>query len=111
MSTTRRSPHRLPSVLGAAGGLILFLTAFLKPALYFGGVIGMVIASSLYGMPVPREPWPRALVAVGMGVGALFVGGLVVAGGALAGAALGFLGGAAGRTRSAVDRPTEPRSS
>jgi len=71
--------------IGAGAGLVLFAVVGLLPGSFIGGVIGLNIAGSLFGMPVSSALLPRVIVGVSMLLGIfvsalIFITGLSVAG-------------------------------
>ncbi len=65
------------AVIGAALGFALFLAVALLPALLYGGYAGLLLATGIFGAPVPAGLFARGLVVFGMvlavfGVAALF---------------------------------------
>jgi hypothetical protein len=83
--------RKVPSLVGAAVGLALFLALGLLPSLLYGGYAGVLLAGGLFGTPVQATFAVRALVVFGMVMGVVGVGSLFAVGGAAAGAAVGVL--------------------
>ncbi len=83
--------RKVPSLIGAAVGLALFLALGLLPSLLYGGYAGVLLAGGLFGTPVQATVAVRALVVFGMVMGVVGVGSLFAIGGAAAGAAVGVL--------------------
>jgi len=81
--------RNVPSLLGAAAGLALFLAVALLPALQYGGYAGALLAGGIFGSPIQATLLVRALIAFGMVLGTVGVGSLFAVGGAAAGAAVG----------------------
>ena len=76
---------RKAALIGAGAGLVLFAVVGLLPGSFIGGVIGLNIAGSLFGMPVSSALLPRVIVGVSMLLGifvsaVIFITGLSVAG-------------------------------
>ncbi len=86
---------KIPTLVGAAVGLSVFLAVALLPALLYGGYAGILLAGGIFGTPVVPTLLPRLLVVFGMGTGVVAVGSLFAVVGAAAGAAVGALTGAA----------------
>ena len=85
--TTRKAVYG-----GAAVGLLLFALVGLLPSSYIGGVMGLQLASQIFGTPSGLAVLPRAAVGIGM-VLAVAVTGIVFVGGAsLMGWFLGYMG-------------------
>ncbi|HVP69422.1 MAG TPA: hypothetical protein VMT17_19390, partial [Anaeromyxobacteraceae bacterium] len=87
--------RNVPSLVGAAVGLALFLAVALLPALLYGGYAGVLLAGGIFGAPVEPTFLVRALIVFGMVLGAVGVASLFAVTGAAAGAAVGALSGAA----------------
>jgi hypothetical protein len=83
--------RKVPSLIGAAIGLALFLALGLLPSLLYGGYAGVLLAGGIFGTPVQATFAVRALVVFGMVMGVVGVGSLFAVGGAAAGAAVGVL--------------------
>ncbi len=83
--------RKLPTLIGAAVGLALFLAIALLPSLLYGGYAGVLLAGGIFGTPVKATLLVRALVVFGMILGVLGVSSLFAVGGAAAGAAVGAL--------------------
>jgi len=81
--------RNVPSLLGAAAGLALFLAVGLLPALQYGGYAGALLAGGIFGTPVQATLLVRALIAFGMVLGGVGVGSLFAVGGAALGAGVG----------------------
>jgi hypothetical protein len=75
--------------VGAGAGLALFALIGLLPGSFLGGVFGIKIAGSLFGLPLKADFLPRFTVGVSMVLGVLVSGALFVAGGTLAGWMIG----------------------
>jgi hypothetical protein len=94
--------RKIPSIIGAAVGLALFLAIALLPALLYGGYAGVLLAGGIFGTPVQPTFLVRALIVFGMVMGATGVGSLFAVGGAAAGAAVGVLSEAARPAKAAT---------
>jgi hypothetical protein len=77
--------------VGVGAGLVLFALVGLLPGSFIGGVIGLNIAGSIFGLPVTASLLPRMIVAVSMLLGVLLAGVAFVVGGALAGWLTGYV--------------------
>jgi len=95
--------RNVPSLIGAAVGLALFLAIALLPALLYGGYAGVLLAGGIFGTPVQPTLLVRGLIVFGMVLGAVGVGSLFAVGGAAAGAAVGALTQAATPAKPAAD--------
>lgn len=60
--------------IGAGAGLVLFALIGLLPGSFLGGVLGLNIAGSLYGMPLTSALMPRLIVGISMLLGVLVSG-------------------------------------
>jgi hypothetical protein len=83
--------RKVPSLVGAAVGLALFLAIGLLPSLLYGGYAGVLLAGGIFGTPVQATLAVRSLVVFGMVMGVVGIGSLFAVGGAAAGAAMGVL--------------------
>lgn len=77
--------------IGAGAGLVLFAIIGLLPGSFIGGVIGLNIAGSLFGMPVSSALLPRLIVGLSMLMGVLVSGVIFVAGSTVAGWLIGYV--------------------
>jgi len=77
--------------IGAGAGLVLFAVIGLLPGSFIGGVIGLNIAGSMFGMPVSSALLPRLIVGLSMLLGVLVSAVIFVAGSTVAGWLLGCL--------------------
>ncbi len=90
--------------LGAGLGLALFALIGLLPGSFIGGVVGLNIAGSLFGLPLSASLMPRMIVGVAMVLGVMVSGVVFVVGISI----LGWLAGSVvdavryGRSASAV---------
>lgn len=75
--------------IGAGAGLVLFAIIGLLPGSFIGGVIGLNIASSIFGTPLGPSLLPRLIVAASMVLGVCISGLVFVVGTSL----LGWLAG------------------
>ncbi len=83
--------RKLPTLVGAAAGLALFLAVALLPSLLYGGYAGVLLAGGIFGTPVRATLLVRALVVFGMVMGVVGVASLFAVSGAAVGAAVGAL--------------------
>jgi hypothetical protein len=83
--------NKLPSILGAGLGLLLFVFAGLLPSWLYGGYAGVMLATALFGTPLTGAFAERALIVFGSVAGVTAVAALFAVAGAAAGAAVGAL--------------------
>jgi uncharacterized membrane protein len=57
------------TVIGAAIGFSLFLATALLPSLMYGGYVGVMMATGIFGAPLDPNLVARAIVGLGMLVG------------------------------------------
>jgi hypothetical protein len=79
------------TLLGAAFGLATFLAVGLLPAMLYGGYAGVLLASGIFGVPVPASFAVRAFIVGGMMFGTVGVAGLFTVVGASIGALAGVV--------------------
>ncbi len=89
MKTTGEMAKRF-SYIGAGAGLVLFAVLGLLPGSFIGGVIGLNIAGSLFGMPVSSALLPRLIVGLSMLVGVLVSAVVFIMGATVAGWLIGY---------------------
>ncbi len=77
--------------IGAGAGLVLFAVIGLLPGSFLGGVVGLNIAGSLFGMPVSSALLPRLIVGVSMLLGVLVSGIVFISGATVAGWLIGYV--------------------
>ncbi len=87
---TREMAKRM-AYIGAGAGLVLFAVLGLLPGSFIGGVIGLNIAGSLFGLPVSSALLPRLIVGISMLLGVLVSGIIFVAGSTVAGWLIGYV--------------------
>jgi len=75
--------------IGAGIGLVLFAIIGLLPGSFIGGVIGINIASMMFGTPLSTSLIPRMIVGASMVLGVCVAGMVFVIGGSI----LGWLAG------------------
>mgnify|MGYP001558587003 FL=1 len=104
MNTTREMASK-GLYVGTGAGIILFVLVGLFSGSVIGGVIGLKIASSIFGGPVSAAILPRIIVAVSMIMGILVSAMVFVLGTGIAGWTLGFIADAVrgGRTAAATE--------
>lgn len=73
------------SYLGAGIGLALFAVFGLLKGLFIGGVLGLNIAGTIFGIPIEPSVFPRIVVAIGMFTGVMVTGLTFMVGGATLG--------------------------
>ncbi len=74
---------------GAGAGLVLFALMGLLPGSFIGGVIGINIAGSIFGLPLEATVLPRIIVGASMVMGVMLAGVVFVVGSALIGWLIG----------------------
>ncbi len=87
---TRETAKRM-AYIGAGAGVVLFAVIGLLPGSFLGGVIGLNIAGSLFGMPVSSALLPRLIVGLSMLMGVLVSGIIFIAGSTIAGWLIGYV--------------------
>lgn len=87
MKTTARTYKGL--YIGAAAGVVIFAVTGLLPGSFTGGVIGLNMASALFGVPVEPTLLPRLIVAASMVLGVMVSGFTCVVGCSVMGWAAG----------------------
>lgn len=87
---TREMAKRM-AYIGAGAGLVLFAVIGLLPGSFIGGVIGLNIAGSLFGMPVSSSLLPRLIVGLSMLMGVLVSGIIFITGSTVAGWLIGYV--------------------
>jgi len=95
----KRIANRL-SYLGAGIGLALFAIFGLLPGSFIGGVLGLNIAGSIFGLPVEPTVLARVVIVMGMLIGVLVTGTVFI----VSGAVIGWL---AGVVIDAIAKPAE----
>jgi len=102
---TRKLPKssRL-TVVGAAAGLVVFFFVALLPSLVYGGVVGVKVATGIFGVANGPAVGVSALVALGIVTAVTAVASLFAVVGAVAGTAAGALTRGMG-VRFGKDRP------
>jgi len=83
--------NKVPSVIGAGLGLLLFVFVGLLPAVLYGGYAGVLLATGIFGSPLTGAFLERALIVFGSVLGVTAVAALFAVAGAAAGAAVGAL--------------------
>lgn len=74
---------------GAGAGLVLFALIGLLPGSFIGGVVGINIAGSIFGLPLEATVVPRIIVGASMVLGVMLAGVVFVVGCALVGWLIG----------------------
>jgi hypothetical protein len=87
----KRELAKKMAYIGAGAGLVLFAVLGLLPGSFLGGVVGLNIAGSLFGMPVGSALLPRLIVGVSMLLGVLVSGIIFVSGATVTGWLLGYV--------------------
>ena len=75
--------------IGAGAGLVLFAVIGLLPGSFLGGVIGLNIATGIFGAPLTSALMPRLIVAASMVLGVFISGVVFVVGTSLLGWVMG----------------------
>jgi hypothetical protein len=83
--------NKVPSILGAGLGLLLFVFVGLLPSWLYGGYAGVLLAGGIFGTPLTGAFLERALIVFGSVLGVTAVAALFAVAGAAAGAAVGAL--------------------
>ena len=82
---------RKMAYIGAGAGVVLFAIVGLLPGSFLGGVVGLNIAGSLFGMPVSSALLPRLIVGISMLLGVLVSGIIFISGATVAGWLIGYV--------------------
>ena len=77
--------------LGAGAGLVMFAIIGLLPGSFIGGVIGLNIAGSIFGLPLSVSLLPRLIVGASMVLGIIVSGVIFVVGASLLGWLAGYV--------------------
>ena len=77
--------------IGAGVGLVLFAVIGLLPGSFLGGVLGLNIAGSIYGMPLTSALMPRIIVGLSMLLGVLVSGVIFISVSTVAGWLIGYV--------------------
>lgn len=77
--------------IGAGVGLVLFAVIGLLPGSFLGGVLGLNIAGSIYGMPLTSALMPRIIVGLSMLLGVLVSGVIFISVSTVAGWLIGHV--------------------
>lgn len=77
--------------IGAGAGLVLFAVVGLLPGSFLGGVLGLNIAGSIYGMPLTSALMPRIIVGLSMLLGVLVSGVIFISVSTVAGWLIGYV--------------------
>lgn len=86
-----RETARKMAYIGAGAGIVLFAVAGLLPGSFLGGVVGLNIAGSLFGMPVSSALLPRLIVGVSMLIGVMVSATIFVSSCTVAGWLIGYV--------------------
>jgi len=86
-----RETARKMAYIGAGAGLVLFAVIGLLPGSFLGGVVGLNIAGTLFGMPVSSAILPRLIVGISMLLGVLVSGIIFIAGSTVLGWLIGCI--------------------
>jgi hypothetical protein len=83
--------NKVVAVAGAAVGFALFLAVGLLPAVLYGGYAGLLLASGIFGAPLPGHVFARGLVAFGSLLGVLATAAVFAVAGAASASGIGHL--------------------
>jgi hypothetical protein len=83
--------NKTVAVVGAVVGFTLFLAVALLPALVFGGYAGLLLATGIFGAPLPVTLAARGLVGFGMVLAVMATAGVFTVAGAACASFLGHL--------------------
>ena len=83
--------NKMVAVAGAAVGIALFFAVGLLPAALYGGYAGLLLATGIFGAPLPGHIFARGLVAFGSLLGVLGTAAVFAVIGAAAASALGHI--------------------
>lgn len=83
--------NKVVAVAGAAVGFALFLAVGLLPAVLYGGYAGLLLASGIFGAPLPGHIFARGLVAFGSLLGVLATAAVFAVAGAAAASGIGHI--------------------
>ena len=83
--------NKMVAVAGAAVGIALFLAIGLLPSVLYGGYAGLLLASGIFGTPLPDHLFARGLVAFGSLLGVLATAAVFAVVGAAAATGIGQL--------------------
>jgi len=87
----KRELARKMAYIGAGAGVVLFAIVGLLPGSFLGGVVGLNIAGSLFGMPVSSALVPRLIVGISMLLGVLVSGIIFISGATVTGWLIGYV--------------------
>jgi hypothetical protein len=88
MKDTTRYSKKL-AYMGAGCGVVLFAVFGLLPGSFLGGVMGLNLAGSLFGVPVEAGVLARLIVAASMVIGVMISGVMFITAASLAGWLIG----------------------
>jgi hypothetical protein len=83
--------NKIPSIIGAGTGLLLFVFLGLLPSWLYGGYAGVLLATGIFGTPLTGALAERALIVFGSVLGVTAVAALFAVFGAAVGAVLSAL--------------------
>ena len=86
----KRELTRMMAYIGAGSGVVLFGLMGILPGSFLGGVLGLNIAGTLFGMPVYASIAARLIVGVSMLLGVMVSGLIFVSASAVTGWLLGY---------------------
>ena len=82
---------KMVAIAGAAIGIALFLAVGLLPSVLYGGYAGLLLASGIFGTPLPEHIFARGLVAFGSLLGVFATAAVFAVVGAAAATGIGQL--------------------
>jgi hypothetical protein len=83
--------NKTVAVAGAVVGFALFLAVGLLPAIMYGGYAGLLLATGIFGAPVPAHLLARGLVGFGMVLGVFATAAVFAVAGAGTGSVIAHL--------------------
>jgi len=101
---------KMVAVAGAAVGIALFFAVGLLPAVLYGGYAGLLLATGIFGAPLPAHLFARGLVAFGSLLGVLGTAAVFAVIGAAAASALGHIVASIAPGSREKLAPAEPKS-
>src|SRR5947209_4525022 len=98
--------NKIVAIAGAAIGTALFFAVGLLPAVLYGGYAGLLLATGIFGAPLPGHIFARGLVAFGSLLGVLATAAVFAVTGAASASGLGHI--AATAAQSAGEKVARP---
>jgi len=100
--------NKMVAIAGAAIGTALFFAVGLLPAVLYGGYAGLLLATGIFGAPLPGHIFARGLVAFGSLLGVLAISAVFAVAGAASASGLGHL--IATASESGREKVAEPQA-